>query len=91
MTVGTTSFGIHACGSHAAVQWGTGATGGGTGAKYANPNPTYYYTVASTSSGPITGTNGDGMTSVEYAAAISGAVPAGTYQTVLTYVATPVF
>lgn len=92
ITTGATGFGIHPCGSQvpASPVWGTGTTVSG-GAKYANPNAAYYYTVASKTTGPIPGTQGDGMTTVEYGAAISTAVPAGLYQEVLTYVATPTF
>lgn len=94
LTAGTVAFGIHSCGLDVTGgTWGTGATGGGAGAKYANPSPAYYYTLASDTSGPVDNslTTGNGITSVEYASTISAAVPAGSYRTVLTYVATATF
>jgi len=92
LTAGSSGFGIHPCGSQvpSSPVWGTGTTASGN-AKYANPNAAYYYTVASKTSGPITGTQGDGMTTVEYGGSVSTAVPAGLYQAVMTYVATPIF
>jgi len=96
LTAGTTAFGIHACGQDInASTWGTGTTGGGANAKYANPSATYYYTLANDSSGPIGGGSadgyGDGLTTVEYASTISTIVPAGLYHNTLTYVATATF
>lgn len=91
VNAGTPAFGIHACGNDVvAGTWGTGVTGG-SNAKYANPSPAYYYILAADTTGPIIGASGNGMTTVEYAATISTAVPAGSYHTVLTYVATPSF
>lgn len=94
MTAGTTWFGIHACGLDVnSSTWGTGATGGGTNAKYAWPTQTTAVTLASDATGPIANSiaAGNGLTSVEYAATVDGAVPAGTYNSVVTYVATPTF
>ncbi|PIV01420.1 hypothetical protein COS54_01065 [Candidatus Shapirobacteria bacterium CG03_land_8_20_14_0_80_39_12] len=96
LTAGTTAYGIHSCGQDiAAGTWGTGTTGGGANAKYANPSATYYYTLASDTTGPIGSGSGDGygdgLVSVEYAATISTIVPAGTYRTAMTYVATATF
>jgi len=94
LTAGTTAFGIHPCGLDVTgATWGTGTTGGGANAKYANPSAVYYYTLASDSTGPIDNTvvTGNGLTSMEYAATISAAVPAGVYRTAMTYVATPTF
>lgn len=92
LTAGTPAFGIHACGLDVTTgTWGSGATGGGAGAKYANPSSLYYYTLASDASGPISGPLGNGITTVKYAAAISTLVPAGNYHTAMTYVATPSF
>ncbi len=99
LTTGSTAFGIHACGQDVDTvhpnDWGTGATGGGANALYANPSAAYYYTLASDSSGPVgpgTGDGyGDGLVTVEYAATIAAIVPAGSYHTVMTYVATATF
>lgn len=94
LTMATTAFGIHPCGLDVTgATWGTGATGGGAGAKYANPSTTYYYTLATDNTGPIDNSiaAGNGLTTVEYAATISAVVPAGNYRTYLTYVATPTF
>jgi len=93
LTAGTPKFGINACGLDIGGTgvWGSGATGGGAGAKYANPSAAYYYTLASDATGPILGPEGNGITTVKYAATISTAVPAGNYHTAMTYVATPSF
>lgn len=94
LTAGTTAFGIHPCGLDVTTgTWGSGATGGGINAKYANPSATYYYTLASDTAGPVGNsvTAGNGLVSVEYAATISSAVPAGIYRTAMTFVATPSF
>ena len=94
LTAGTPAFGIHPCGLDVnGSTWGTGPTGGGAGAKYANPSPTYYYTLASDSTGPVGNaiTPGNGLTSIAYAATVSIVVPAGNYRTAITYVATPSF
>ena len=100
MIAGTPSFGIHPCGVDVtAATWVQGGasqtctTGSGTKCYYANPSPSYYYDLASDSTGPIgdTALTGNGLVSVEYAATISAVVPAGTYRTAMTYVATPTF
>ena len=100
MIAGTPQFGIHPCGVDVAkATWVEGGasqtctTGSGTKCYYANPSPAYYYTLASDTTGPIgdTSLTGNGLTSIEYAAAISAVVPAGTYRTAMTYVATPTF
>jgi hypothetical protein len=92
ITAGSPAFGIHPCGtdvSATGVDWGTA---GDTGAKFANPSPSYYYSLATDTSGPVVnGATGDGIVTVVYSAAVSAAVPAGYYKTTLTYVATPVF
>lgn len=96
---GTTAFGIHPCGQDVITttpDWAAGAaqtctTGSGTDCYYANPSPTFYYTLASDTTGPVVPDGADGLTTVEYAATVSSAVPAGTYRTALTYVATPTF
>lgn len=96
MTVNVPWFGIHACGLNATAAWGTGATGGGAGAKYGWPTQTTAVTLASASTGPIgntatTGGVGAGLISVEYAGAVDVTIPAGTYTSVVTYVATATF
>ncbi len=96
LTAGTTAYGIHPCGQDVTGgTWGTGTTGGGINAKYANPSATYYYTLAGDTTGPIGSGSGDGygdgLVSVEYASTISNIVPAGDYKTTMTYVATATF
>ena len=97
MTVNHPWFGIHACGLNVASgTWGTGATGGGTGALYGWPSVTSPLTLASVGSGPIgntaiTGGVGAGLTSVEYGGAVDVTIPAGTYTSIITYTATPTF
>jgi hypothetical protein len=92
ITAGNTSFGIHACGTDAMAAWNTGTTGGGANAKYANPWNTgahnYYATLASYGAGIPPSSR---KTTVEYEATAATNVPAGTYTTALTYVATPAF
>lgn len=87
-------YGIHACGLDVnTATWGaasTTTTRGGT-AKYGWPTSTTSVSLASDSTGPITGTGGNGITTVEYAAAVDATVPSGSYTTTITYVATPVF
>ena len=100
MTINTPWFGIHPCGLNVTSIWYTttrnDATGGGTGAKYGWPTQTTSVTLASTSTGPIgntatTGGVGAGLTSVEYAGAVDVSIPAGTYYSDVTYVATATF
>lgn len=100
IAAGVPGFGIHPCGLNVSnatwVQGGasqTCTTGSGTNCYYANPSARYYYTLASATSGPIGNaiTAGSGLTTIEYAAAMSVAVPAGNYKTIMTYVATPIF
>jgi hypothetical protein len=87
-------FGIHACGADVNTStWGaanTTTTRGGT-AKYGWPTQTSAVTLATDNTGPIIGTGGNGLTTVEYAAAADASVPSGNFTTVITYVATPVF
>ncbi|MGI5825804.1 MAG: hypothetical protein ACOX50_00115 [Patescibacteria group bacterium] len=101
MNTGTPSFGIHPCGEDATTtgpDWSGSANqtctiGSGvpdTECLFANPSAKYYYTLATDNSGPIGGGT-DGLTTVVYAAAISNIVPAGTYRTTITYVATATF
>ncbi len=94
MTAGTPFFGIHPCGLDVTTgTWGSGTTGGGANAKYGWPTPTVAVTLASDNSGPIGNaiTAGNGLVSVEYAGTVDITVPAGLYQSVITYVATPTF
>lgn len=97
MTSGGTMsyFGIHPCGINVTgallTQWVNG--GPGTG-KFAWPTQTSALTLASQSPGPIgtgTGRANDGITDVEYAATIMPIVPAGEYESAITYVATATF
>ena len=57
------------------------------------PTSTSAFTLASDTTGPVGNliTPGNGIVSVEYAAGVDTSVPAGTYQSVITYVATPTF
>lgn len=103
---GTTGFGIHPCGEDAntaSPDWSGSADQTcvidsgvpSTECLFANPSPTFYYTLATDTTGPIgsgsvDGVN-DGKTTVVYAATISNVVPAGTYHTTITYVATATF
>lgn len=94
MTAGTTWFGVHPCGLDVtSATWATGATGGGANAKYAWPTQTGSVSLASDATGPIANsiTAGNGLVSMEYAATISVSVPAGSYQSVITYVVTATF
>ena len=87
-------FGIHACGLDVNTStWGasgTTTTRGGT-AKYGWPTQTTSVTLSTDNTGPIVGTGGNGLTTVEYAGAVDATVPSGTFATTITYVATPVF
>lgn len=93
LTVGTENFGIHACGTDANSIFTPGSgvcttsacTTGGSG-KVAWPTPTSALTLASRG-----GITAGVVTTVEYASTVSGTTPAGTYTTVITYVATPTF
>lgn len=92
-TVGSKQFGLHPCGLDVSgATWGTGATGGGANAKYGWPTTGTPLTIASDSTGPVwNNSNGNGLTSVEYAATVDGSIPAGDYASTITYVATPSF
>lgn len=85
ITAGTAAFGIHACDANSKVNT---TTWGQATSLFANPSPTYYYTLVNSSSQPSS--SGDSIVS-EYGATVSSTTPAGDYQTVLTYVATPLF
>lgn len=89
-------FGIHACGLDVNTStWGAASSTtnrGGSGlAKYGWPTQTTSVSLASDSTGPIAGSGGNGLVTVEYAAAVDANVPSGTYTSEVTYVATPVF
>lgn len=97
---GTPWFGLHPCGldvntgTWGAVNCRTYITGSsGNLCNYGWPTQTASASIASDSTGPIGNslTAGNGLISVEYAAGIDASVPAGTYSTVVTYVATPTF
>jgi hypothetical protein len=82
---GTTAFGISACGADANTSlFGT------TTAYFGNPSNSagnaYTYSLASN-----TGVVSSKATSIVYGVTAAATVPAGTYSTVLTYVATPTF
>jgi len=101
ITHGSPKFGIRPCGQDAYYTstpgdvWASDPCSADGGCKFANPSATYYYTLASDSTGPIGSGSGDGandgLTTVEYAASISTIVPAGNYRTTITYVATATF
>lgn len=88
---GNPVFGIHPCGTDSSTgTWGSGGTAFSSGNKYSNPWNTgvngYSATIA-TFAAPASAR----ATTVEYAATVGGTTPAGTYNTVFTYVATPTF
>ncbi len=96
---GSHFFGINACGLDVSTStWGSAScnsyiTGSTSPCKYGWPTPTTAVTLASDSTGPVgnTITSGNGLVTVRYAAGIDASVPAGEYQTAITYVATPTF
>jgi hypothetical protein len=91
IAAGTADFGISPCGVNVSAIWYSAPNLVANGAKFSNPwNNTasaYYATIASYSSGPISGD----ITIVRYAAAISTTTSAGLYATAFTYVATATF
>lgn len=101
---GTHWFGIHPCGldvtpatwiSSGADQSCNTYITGSTGdiCMYGWPTQTTSVTLASDTTGPIgnTITAGNGLVSTEYAAGVDVRVPAGTYQSYITYVVTATF
>lgn len=93
MVVGTENFGLHACGTDANAAFvpasglctSSACTAGGSG-KIEWPAIATPLSIASR------GTITSGIvTTVEYASTVSGTTPAGIYNTVITYVATPTF
>lgn len=99
----THGFGIHPCGLDAPVAYNEGggahstqcftqpAGSSANECQYAWPTATTAITLATRSSGPVTGAGGAGITSIAYAAGSDANIPAGTYRTAVTYVATPTF
>ena len=93
MTVGTEQFGIHACGTDAAAAFvpasgvctTAACTTGGSG-KIEWPTVATPISIASRNN-----VSAGTVTTIEYAATVSNTTPAGTYNTVVTYVATPTF
>lgn len=86
IVAGSNKFGIHPC--DAASQGRVDAVWGATENLFANPAPSYYYTLVTSNNAP--GQTGDTFY-VEYAASPAGTTPPGTYRTTVTYVATTVF
>ncbi len=100
-------FGLHACGADVPTNFTESGGGGGidcdaqpsgsggtTECRYAWPTATTAISVATDSTGPIgigAGSNGDGVTSISYAAGVDAGVPPGQYRSIITYVATPAF
>ncbi len=96
-------FGIHACGLDVTLlTWNSTASSACnsyiTGSTdpiclYGWPTQTTSVTLASDTTGPIGNsiTAGNGLTSVSYASGVSASIPAGTYQSEVTYVATATF
>ncbi len=96
---GTHYFGMNACGLDVNTStWGlancsTHITGSTNACNYGWPTQTSAVTLASDSTGPVGNViaTGNGLTTVRYAAATDVTVPAGEYQTAVTYVATATF
>lgn len=86
MSAGTEEFGLHACGSDANASFVPGSSITGGSGKVYWPTPTASVLIASHAS--VTAAI---ITGIEYAATVSGTTPAGIYNTVITYVATPTF
>lgn len=93
MAVGTEQFGLHACGTDAAAAFvpasgvcTTSACSAGGSGKIEWPTVATPISIASRNS-----VSAGVVTTVEYAATVSNTTPAGTYGTVITYVATPTF
>lgn len=91
ITAGTPAFGIHPCGARSSINNDQWVNAGISTAKFSNPWNTgtnaFYNTLASYSAGAVS----TDKTNVVYGATISGTTPAGTYITVLTYVASATF
>jgi hypothetical protein len=98
ITAGTPAFGISPCGPDvptSSPNWGGTGQTVAAGALFSNPWNTgtngFYATIASYTGGAVSGNLTHGTTVIRYAATPAGNTPAGTYSTVLTYVATPTF
>jgi len=98
ITAGTPAFGISPCGADvpsSSPSWGGSGQTVAAGALFSNPWNTgtngFYATIASYTGGAVSGNATHGLTVIRYAATPAGNTPAGTYSTVLTYVATPTF
>ncbi|KKR49636.1 MAG: Serine-rich adhesin, platelet-type [Candidatus Levybacteria bacterium GW2011_GWC1_40_19] len=94
LSIGNPGFGIHPCGLDVNEEiWGKGSTVKGDGAKYGWPSKEDTIVLASDPSGPVGSSvaAGNGLTSIEYAASIDSAVPAGLYRSVVTYIVTSTF
>ena len=87
IAAGGNKFGIHPCDLVAQGKVNT-TTWGNSTLLFANPSPSYYYTLVNSSTSPAA--NGDTFY-VEYGASPQGTTPPGDYRTTLTYVATSVF
>ncbi len=102
---GTPWFGIHPCGldvgnsttwteTGASQTCSTHITGSAANeCKYGWPTQTTALSLSSDTTGPIGNSivAGNGLTSVEYAGGVDASVPAGVYQSYITYVATATF
>lgn len=92
-------FGLNACGLDVNTgTWGNAnceseITGSSNACNYGWPTQTTAVTLASDSTGPVGNAvvAGNGLTTVRYAAGTDATVPAGEYQTAVTYVATATF
>jgi hypothetical protein len=92
-------FGLNACGLDVSTgTWGannceTEITGSSNACNYGWPTKTTAVTLATDASGPVGNAiaAGNGLTTVRYAAGVDARVPAGEYQTAVTYVATATF
>lgn len=97
-------FGVHPCGldvttatwnSSASQTCNTYITGSSNPVcLYAWPTSTSSVTLASDATGPIgvnAGSDGNGVVSLAYAGGVDPSVPAGIYQTIITYIATATF
>jgi hypothetical protein len=85
-------FGIHPCGSDVATgTWGTTNIAGDAATYFGWPTISSPLSLASLTTGPVGNVGTQGITSVEYAAAVDVSVPAGLYASTITYTATPTF
>lgn len=96
---GLHNFGLNACGLDVSTgTWGANnceseITGSSQACNYGWPTRSTAVTLATDATGPVGNviTAGNGITSVRYAAGVDARVPAGEYQTAVTYVATATF